>query len=613
MKPRNLEAGGDAGFADIDGSFAETHINALAAARITAGCHSDPEGPRRFCPNDVVTRGQMAVFLARALRLIDLPGPPGFTMTDSGYQHACGLRADGTVVCWGDNSNGQADSPDENFKAVTASRWHSCGLRTDDTVACWGNNDDRRSEPPESWGESYAGKAYPPQGRSSSVSGGAVHSCGVREDGTIVCRGASYLGQAEPPDGSFTKIASSSHHSCALTVEEAVVCWGLGGDHLNAPEGRFAEVAAGYEFSCGIRADSTLVCWSNFSFYTTVPDGSFLTIDAGPYHACGVRVEVQFTPLHRWLRAEQGHAHYAGGGIDAEAVRLADPEFDFSEQDIVMTIRPSSHFGDGNALGFVQTQEGTRLTPRVNFTPVTEPRPPLRWEAVGAHEFLHTLGLLDMYPSDFSVYEQPEAPAGQAWIESRFGILLVRAFFLASEQDSRLAHVWHYPDGQSTAYSRTLDAQEMLAWSRWQLGWLQADEILCMTDSEATVALHPVAADPDQGTAMAAIPLSAHEVVVIESRRTIGLDAGVDHVEPNGVRTTFPGLGSEGVLVYTVDAALGGGQLPIKVAGDSGNGRFDTYPVLSVGQSVTVRGYTITVVSDNGETHTLEIAQAADA
>ncbi|MDH4117739.1 MAG: S-layer homology domain-containing protein [Acidimicrobiia bacterium] len=36
-------------------------MNALAASGITTGCTSTA-----FCPNDVVTRGQMAAFLRRA-------------------------------------------------------------------------------------------------------------------------------------------------------------------------------------------------------------------------------------------------------------------------------------------------------------------------------------------------------------------------------------------------------------------------------------------------------------------------------------------------------------------------------------------------------------------
>jgi hypothetical protein len=53
-----------------DGGIFETDIEALAAAGITRGCTADGT---RFCPDDPVTRGQMAAFLNRAL---GLPVPP---------------------------------------------------------------------------------------------------------------------------------------------------------------------------------------------------------------------------------------------------------------------------------------------------------------------------------------------------------------------------------------------------------------------------------------------------------------------------------------------------------------------------------------------------------
>src|SRR5690606_6702944 len=42
-------------------------IGALASAGITRGCN--PPANDRFCPDEVVTRGQMAAFLVRALKL----------------------------------------------------------------------------------------------------------------------------------------------------------------------------------------------------------------------------------------------------------------------------------------------------------------------------------------------------------------------------------------------------------------------------------------------------------------------------------------------------------------------------------------------------------------
>ena len=49
-------------FDDDDGTAHEANINRLAAAGITGGC-----GTRQFCPTGSVTRGQMAAFLHRAL------------------------------------------------------------------------------------------------------------------------------------------------------------------------------------------------------------------------------------------------------------------------------------------------------------------------------------------------------------------------------------------------------------------------------------------------------------------------------------------------------------------------------------------------------------------
>ena len=56
-------AAGSAGFADTEDSVHEAHIDALFAVGITAGCSADP---LRYCPAASVTRAQMATFLQRA-------------------------------------------------------------------------------------------------------------------------------------------------------------------------------------------------------------------------------------------------------------------------------------------------------------------------------------------------------------------------------------------------------------------------------------------------------------------------------------------------------------------------------------------------------------------
>jgi S-layer homology domain len=61
-------------FIDTAGSIFESNINRLATAGITAGCN--PPDNDRFCPNDLVKRDQMASFLARALNLPPIVPPP---------------------------------------------------------------------------------------------------------------------------------------------------------------------------------------------------------------------------------------------------------------------------------------------------------------------------------------------------------------------------------------------------------------------------------------------------------------------------------------------------------------------------------------------------------
>lgn len=148
----------------------------------------------------------------------------------------------------------------------------------------------------------------------------------------------------------------------------------------------------------------------------------------------------------------------------------------------------------------------------------------------------------------------------------------------------------------------------MLAWSRWQLGWLSETQVSCVTDDKATVRLGPVAS-PGAETAMAAIPLNSHEVIVIESRRQIGYDAPDGYVASSGATTEFPTLITPGVVVYTVDSFVESGKLPVKFAGDSGNGQVNDFPVLELGESVTLRGYTITVTADDGDTHTVSMTR----
>ena len=562
-----------------------------------------------------------------------------FSAIAAGYLHSCGLRTDGTVTCWGD----QPDAPDGYFRAVTVSvgGWHSCGLRSDGAIMCWGSNSQ--------------GQTDAPAGSFEAVAAGAEFSCGLRTDGTVTCWGDNSRGQVDAPAGTFKDLATGTHHSCAVGTEGTVVCWG--DDHYGqsiAPPGRFQEVTADREYSCGLRIDGTVTCWGLARVVhppsDVVTDTESTLFDPGECRPRGTRggttagfplprsalpstgtlrvavlfvdfpdaaarystrheaelglpfierflnassygrLRVELIPHHGWLRAEHDHVHYLHGssvqsqavqlGIAEEAVALADSDFDFAGVDALMVVHPRSHFAGGSTAGErIETQEGTVQTLFVNNFRVDGTHAGQPWGAVGAHELLHLLGLTDLYPYDVTRHEAPQDAGDETWALTDFGPMGLRAYG---------------PAGRGGYFG----AREMLAWSRWQLGWLDDPQVQCVAEQEATVVLSPIA-DPGDGIAMAAVPLSDTQVIVIESRRSTGYDSGGQ-------------LLAEGVLVYTVNASISSGLLPVKLAGDPGNAHFDDYPLLAVGESVTVRGYTVTVVADGGDTHTVTITRTAD-
>ena len=309
------------------------------------------------------------------------------------------------------------------------------------------------------------------------------------------------------------------------------------------------------------------------------------------------RLDLELVALHRWLRAENDYDDYnldgrsewdgerwatVGVTPQAEAIRLADPHIDFAGYDMLLVIMPSTYFWAGNS--GVQTPPLATDETAIAFAPLMNslPRPeratqPIDWGHDAAHEIAHSFGLTDLYPH---VVTRPDRPADRAWSGGRFGLMGLDVYFPAVGGHSRYD---------------TYD--EMLAWSRWQLGWLTTSQVRCITEDEATIVLHPVA-DPGDGTAMAAIPLSGTEVIVIESRRMIGYDA-------------LPGITSGGgVLAYTVDATRGSGALPLNVGNDAGSGTIDRSPFLTEGQSISLRGYTITVRSATSTTDTVTITKS---
>ena len=247
------------------------------------------------------------------------PASPASAATNSissGYRHTCGLRINGTAVCWGNNRSGQATAPaGETFAAISSGSDHTCGLRADGVAVCWGY---RQVRPPAGatfaaissgdyhtcglradgsavcWGSNSRRQARPPAGATfAAISSGGSHTCGLRADGSAVCWGSDYFRQARPPGETFAAISSGSVHTCGLRVDGSAVCWGDDfRGQATAPAGEtFAAISSGSGHTCGLRVDGSAVCWgSNSSGQATPPAGeTFAAISSGGAHTCGLR------------------------------------------------------------------------------------------------------------------------------------------------------------------------------------------------------------------------------------------------------------------------------------------------------------------------------------
>ena len=215
----------------------------------------------------------------------------GFVSVSASTQHTCGIRANGSVLCWGDNGSGRATPPDGSFQSVSAGRDYTCGIGVDGAVACWGFDN--------------SGQATPPAGDFRSISASKdyyayAYTCGVRTDGSVACWGNGAWGKTNPPEGSFQSVSAGGYHACGVLTDSGVVCWGSDGQatasdtgdgRATPPSGSFQAVSAGSFHTCGLRTDSSVVCWGGiYGSETEILAGiPFRSISSGVRHSCGVR------------------------------------------------------------------------------------------------------------------------------------------------------------------------------------------------------------------------------------------------------------------------------------------------------------------------------------
>jgi alpha-tubulin suppressor-like RCC1 family protein len=79
--------------------------------------------------------------LGETIDIPDVTGAPtdgGYVDVAAGGYHCLAVKADGTLIAWGDNDYGQCDVPVGTYQAVDAGYLFSAALRTDGSLAAWG-------------------------------------------------------------------------------------------------------------------------------------------------------------------------------------------------------------------------------------------------------------------------------------------------------------------------------------------------------------------------------------------------------------------------------------------------------------------------------------------
>jgi alpha-tubulin suppressor-like RCC1 family protein len=222
----------------------------------------------------------------------------------AGWEHALGLRADGSVVAWGQNRQGESSVPasaQRNVVAIAAGYDRSVALKLDGSVVAWGWGS---SSVPDlgnakiiqvacgagvlalkstgevvSWG-SYGPAPSEAQTGIVSVAAGFLHALALKSDGSVVSWGALNgspynVGQAIVPDSAksgVVAVAGGVYHSIALKSDGRVVGWGSYAASVPAvAEQGVIAIAAGWYHNVALKSDGSVVAWGQDQQQLAVP------------------------------------------------------------------------------------------------------------------------------------------------------------------------------------------------------------------------------------------------------------------------------------------------------------------------------------------------------
>jgi len=210
----------------------------------------------------------------------------------AGEFHSLVLKADGTVVAWGQNAIagvtlGQTNVPSglSNVVAIAAGSRHCLALKGDGTMVTWGQDTDGSLKIPMA------------PGKVAAIAAGAGFSLALRTNGTVMAWGYNDSGQTSVPRGlgKVVAIAAGIGHGIALVEDGTVRVWGDNSwGSIQPPAGlsNVVAIASGYQHCAALKSDGTVVAWgATYAGQTSIPANmtEVMAISAGGHHTVALR------------------------------------------------------------------------------------------------------------------------------------------------------------------------------------------------------------------------------------------------------------------------------------------------------------------------------------
>lgn len=203
----------------------------------------------------------------------------------------CGVFLDGTAGCWGPGlgvaTTASRNVPLENLVEVAVGRGHACALRSDGAVYCWGSNFLGQLGNGTTSDSDTPGRVEGLRAGATAIAAGSFTTCAALDDGSLSCWGDNYAGGL----GSGTTDPSSTPVTVLGLSGVTAVALGLTVDVYNQ-ESHTCAIANGGAWCWGGNSYGQLGDGSFTPSLTPVPvsglDSGVRVITVGPNRTCAV-------------------------------------------------------------------------------------------------------------------------------------------------------------------------------------------------------------------------------------------------------------------------------------------------------------------------------------